>query len=29
MGIRSREIALNKYDVNQVNHHMMTEMGIK
>ncbi|WP_182004429.1 glycosyltransferase family 4 protein [Acinetobacter lactucae] len=29
MGKRSREIALNKYDVNQVNSHMMIEMGIK
>ncbi|OCY54417.1 glycosyltransferase family 4 protein [Acinetobacter pittii] len=29
MGTRSREIALHKYDVHQVNHHMMTEMGIK
>ncbi|USP42451.1 glycosyltransferase family 4 protein [Acinetobacter sp. XS-4] len=29
MGTRSREIALYKYDVHQVNHHMMTEMGIK
>ena len=26
MGQRSREIALNKYDVHQVNQHMMTEM---
>lgn len=26
MGQRSREIALNKYDVHQVNTHMMTEM---
>ncbi|NNG75311.1 glycosyltransferase family 4 protein [Acinetobacter sp. ANC 4277] len=26
MGQRSREIALNKYDVHQVNKHMMTEM---
>ena len=26
MGQRSREIALNKYDVRQVNKHMMTEM---
>ncbi|MFW2006902.1 glycosyltransferase family 4 protein [Acinetobacter baumannii] len=29
MGTRSREIALHKYDVDRVNHHMMTEMGIK
>ncbi|RKG31917.1 glycosyltransferase family 4 protein [Acinetobacter tianfuensis] len=28
MGQRSREIALNKYDVHQVNAHMMAEMGI-
>ena len=28
MGQRSREIALNKYDVHQVNAHMMTEMGM-
>ena len=28
MGRRSREIALNKYDVHQVNKHMMTEMGL-
>ncbi|RLL35837.1 glycosyltransferase family 1 protein [Acinetobacter cumulans] len=28
MGQRSREIALNKYDVYQVNKHMMTEMGM-
>ena len=28
MGQRSREIALNKYDVHQVNKHMMTEMGM-
>lgn len=28
MGQRSREIALNKYDVYQVNKHMMAEMGI-
>ena len=28
MGQRSREIALNKYDVHQVNEHMMTEMGM-
>ena len=28
MGQRSREIALNKYDVHQVNKHMMAEMGI-
>ena len=28
MGKRSREIALNKYDVHQVNKHMMTEMGL-
>lgn len=28
MGQRSREIALNKYDVHQVNQHMMTEMGL-
>lgn len=29
MGQRSREIALNKYDVHQVNAHMLREMGIK
>lgn len=28
MGKRSREIALAKYDVNEVNKHMMKEMGI-
>lgn len=28
MGRRSREIALNKYDVHQVNRHMLTEMGM-
>lgn len=28
MGIRSREIALHKYDVHQVNAHMMQEMGL-
>lgn len=28
MGQRSREIALNKYDVHQVNKHMLGEMGI-
>lgn len=28
MGTRSREIALNKYDVHQVNKHMMAEMDI-
>lgn len=28
MGQRSREIALNKYDVHQVNAHMLGEMGI-
>ncbi|WP_312080629.1 glycosyltransferase family 4 protein [Acinetobacter schindleri] len=28
MGQRSREIALNKYDVHQVNKHMLREMGI-
>ena len=28
MGQRSREIALNKYDVNQVNMHMISEMEI-
>ena len=28
MGRRSREIALNKYDVHQVNKHMMTEMEL-
>ncbi|NNH38969.1 glycosyltransferase family 4 protein [Acinetobacter terrae] len=28
MGQRSREIALNKYDVHQVNKHMMTEMEL-
>lgn len=28
MGNRSREIALDKYDVNQVNKHMMQEMGL-
>ena len=28
MGQRSREIALNKYDVHQVNQHMMQEMGL-
>lgn len=28
MGQRSREIALNKYDVHQVNRHMMKEMGL-
>ena len=28
MGKRSREIALNKYDVHQVNRHMLTEMQI-
>ncbi|MGM1003305.1 glycosyltransferase family 4 protein [Acinetobacter haemolyticus] len=28
MGQRSREIALSKYDVNAVNKHMMTEMGL-
>lgn len=28
MGQRSREIALNKYDVHQVNKHMMKEMGL-
>lgn len=28
MGQRSREIALEKYDVNQVNAHMMSEMGV-
>lgn len=29
MGQRSREIALEKYDVHQVNAHMMSEMGVK
>lgn len=28
MGQRSRELALNKYDVHQVNKHMLGEMGI-
>ena len=28
MGSRSREIALHKYDVHQVNTHMMQEMGL-
>jgi len=28
MGRRSREIALHKYDVHQVNTHMMQEMGL-
>ena len=28
MGQRSRKIALNKYDVHQVNKHMMTEMDM-
>nr|MCG4642135.1 glycosyltransferase [Bifidobacterium bifidum] len=28
MGNRSREIALHKYDVHQVNTHMMQEMGL-
>jgi glycosyltransferase involved in cell wall biosynthesis len=28
MGQRSREIALHKYDVHQVNKHMMAEMGV-
>lgn len=28
MGQRSREIALEKYDVHQVNAHMMSEMGV-
>lgn len=28
MGCRSREIALHKYDVHQVNTHMMQEMGL-
>ncbi|MCJ0927728.1 glycosyltransferase family 4 protein [Acinetobacter lwoffii] len=28
MGQRSREIALNKYDVHQVNQHMLTEMQL-
>ncbi len=28
MGSRSREIALHKYDVHQVNAHMMQEMGL-
>ena len=28
MGQRSREMALNKYDVHQVNRHMLTEMQI-
>ncbi|WP_180041230.1 MULTISPECIES: glycosyltransferase family 4 protein [unclassified Acinetobacter] len=28
MGQRSREIALNKYDVHQVNKHLLAEMGI-
>lgn len=28
MGKRSREIALNKYDVNAVNKHMLSEMGL-
>ncbi|RKG47927.1 glycosyltransferase family 1 protein [Acinetobacter cumulans] len=28
MGQRSREVALNKYDVHQVNAHMMAEMGM-
>lgn len=28
MGARSREIALHKYDVHQVNTHMMQEMGL-
>lgn len=28
MGQQSREIALNKYDVHQVNRHMMQEMGL-
>ncbi|MCO8068309.1 glycosyltransferase family 4 protein [Acinetobacter schindleri] len=28
MGQRSRDIALNKYDVHQVNKHMLREMGI-
>lgn len=28
MGQQSREIALNKYDVHQVNQHMMREMGL-
>ena len=28
MGQRSREIALHKYDVHQVNRHMMQEMGL-
>ena len=29
MGKRSRDIALNKYDVHQVNKHMMTEMNMQ
>jgi glycosyltransferase involved in cell wall biosynthesis len=29
MGKCSREIALNKYDVNRVNEHMLSEMGIE
>ena len=28
MGQRSREMVLNKYDVHQVNRHMLTEMQI-
>ena len=28
MGQRSREIALHKYDVHQVNRHMIQEMGL-
>lgn len=28
MGLRSRQIALEKYDVHQINHHMIKEMGI-
>jgi glycosyltransferase involved in cell wall biosynthesis len=28
MGQKSREIALNKYDVNAVNAHMLKEMGL-
>jgi glycosyltransferase involved in cell wall biosynthesis len=28
MGQHSREMALNKYDVHQVNRHMLTEMQI-
>lgn len=29
MGERSREIAVEKYDVNKVNEHMLIEMGVK